>query len=141
MSFYNALILPFVHSVDMLKQIKVDLSHIKPDSVSIRGFDNISKKTLGTITLPIKVGLFILNSHIHVAHGPLNYNLLLGRPWLHAMNVVPSNLHQKITFIYNNMICTLHVDTKTSSCLNFEEEKNQESFDDPPSTSTLLGDD
>lgn len=73
--------------------------------------------------------------------GPLNYNPLLGRPWLLAMHVVPSTLHQKVKFIYNNVMYTLHVDTKPNSCENVEEQQNHESNDDSPSTSTLLGDD
>ena len=61
-----------VCSMDMLKEININLSTIQPDNVPIRGFDNISKITLGIITLPIKVGLVILSAPIHVMFGPLN---------------------------------------------------------------------
>ena len=32
---------------------------------------------------------------------PLAYNLLLGHPWLHDMQVVPSTYHQCIKFLHN----------------------------------------
>lgn len=99
-----------VCSMYILKVINIDLSTIQPTNVPIRGFDNITKNTLDIITLPIKVGLVIMNTPIHVMPRPLNYNLLLGRPWLHEMHVVPSTLHCKVKFIHNNGIYTLHVD-------------------------------
>ena len=67
-------------SMDMLKEINVNPSIIQPDNVLVCVFDNISKSTLGIITLPIKVGSIILNTSIHVMPRPLNYNLLLVRP-------------------------------------------------------------
>ena len=82
-----------VCNMGMLKEINANLSTIQPDNVPIRGFDNISKSALGIITLPIKVGLVILNTPIHVMPRPLNYNILLGRPWLHGMHAIPSTLH------------------------------------------------
>ena len=59
-----------VCSMDMLKEINTDLSTIQPNNVPIHGFDNISKSTFGIITLPIKVGLVILNTPIYVMSGP-----------------------------------------------------------------------
>ena len=93
--------------MDMPKVIKVDLSTIQPNNVPINGFANIYKNTLGTITLPIKVSLVILNTPIRGMLGPLNYNLLLGRPWLHEMHAIPSTLHHKVKFTHNNMMYTL----------------------------------
>ena len=72
----------------------------------------------GIITLHIKLGPFILNTNIHVMYGALNYNLLFGRPQLHAIHVIPSSLHQKVKFIFNNLMYTLHVDTNPNSFLN-----------------------
>ena len=42
-------------------------------------FDNVSTKTIGIISLPIEVGPFILDTHIHVMSRPLNCNIILGK--------------------------------------------------------------
>ena len=104
--------------MEILKEIKAKLTTIQPNNVPIHGFDNTTKRTLGIITLPIKVGLVMLNMPIHVMSRPLNYNLLLGRPWSHTMHAVPSTLHHKVRFIYNNLMYTLHLNDALSPFLN-----------------------
>lgn len=66
--------------INMPKEIKVDLSNIQPDNVHVCGFNNVSKKSLGIITLLIKLGPTILDTPIYVMPRPLNYNLILGIP-------------------------------------------------------------
>ena len=61
----------------MLKYIKANISTTKYDNVPTHYFDSIASNTLGIITLPIKVGLVILDTLIHVMHETLNYNLLM----------------------------------------------------------------
>lgn len=61
----------------------------------------------------------------------------MGRPCLHSMHVIPSTLHKKTNFIYNDVMYSLHEDTKWNRYLNFEE---QQDHDDPP-ISVLLEDD
>lgn len=102
--------------VDLLDKINWDYSSIQPDHLCVRGFDNVLKESLGIVILPIKVGPMTLPTPIHVIPNHLNYNLLLGRPWIHAMNVVPSTLHRTIKFIYNNELHSIKAD---SSPYNF----------------------
>ncbi len=35
------------------------------------------------------------------------YTMLLGRPWIHSANAVPSTLHQKIKYIMDGRIITV----------------------------------
>ncbi|GLJ23982.1 hypothetical protein SUGI_0456270 [Cryptomeria japonica] len=97
--------------------MNVDRSLMEPDSHSIRGFDNVAKTSLGIITLPLTVGPVTLPTPIHVMLGNLTYNLLLGRPWIHSMQAVPSALHRQVKFIYNNKTYTLMGDTNFQACL------------------------
>lgn len=66
------------------------------------------------------MGPVILNTPIHVMPGPLNYNILLGRPRLHTMHVVPSTLHHKVKLIHKKLMYTLHEDDAPNPCLNVE---------------------
>ncbi|GLJ36816.1 hypothetical protein SUGI_0742690 [Cryptomeria japonica] len=107
--------------------MNVDTSLIEPDSHPIRGFDNVAKSSLGIITLPITVGPVTLPIPIHVMSGNLTYNLLLGRPWIHGMQVVPSTLHRQVKFIYNNKTYTLIGDTNFQACLQTSTSKGSSS--------------
>ena len=53
-------------SMEMDIVINADLTTILLDNVPTPGCDNIMKRTMGIITLLIKVGLVILNTPIHV---------------------------------------------------------------------------
>lgn len=41
---------------------------------------------------------------VHVMAITPNYNLLLGRVWLHPIGPIPSNLHQKMKIPWNGRI-------------------------------------
>ena len=46
------------------------------------------------------------------------YTTILGRPWIHAMGVVPSTLHMKIKFLTENGIVMVRGDQQVASqCL------------------------
>lgn len=42
--------------------------------------------------------------------GPLSYNLLFGRPWIHALGVVNYTFHSSIKFVSNNQVVSINVD-------------------------------
>lgn len=65
---------------------------------------------MGTDILSLKVGPITIPTLMHVMSGPLSYNLLLGRPWLHALGVVSSTLHGSLKFVANNQVVTVKVD-------------------------------
>lgn len=85
-----------VCSINLLDKINWDYSFLQPNSLNVCGFDNVNRKSLGTITLPITIGPMTLPAPIHVMPNTLNYNLLLGRLRIHAIKEVPSTLHHTI---------------------------------------------
>lgn len=92
-----------VCSNDLLIKLGMDRSLIQPNALSIHGFDDVGRRPLGIITLPIKVGLIVLPTLIHVILDVLSYNILLGRPCIHAMGGVPSTLHRIVKYTYNKV--------------------------------------
>lgn len=101
-----------VSIINLLDKLGVDRNLIKPTNIVIHFLDNVGRKPLGKITLPIKVGLVTLPTLIHVMLKPLWYNILLGRLWIHAMMRVSSNLHCEMKYENNNKIHTVKVDKK-----------------------------
>ena len=39
-----------------------------------------------------------------------SFNLLLGRPWIHEVGVIPYSLHQKVKFIHEGRIIMIQFD-------------------------------
>ena len=65
-----------------------------PHEVTLSGFDSNKSKTMGHIMVDLKVGPIRGPTRFHVLEEETSYHLLLGRPWIHAHNCVPSTLHQ-----------------------------------------------
>ena len=62
--------------------------------IIIKSYDDAKRSSKGLVVLPIRFGPIekdILFQIVDV--GPLAYNILLGRPWIHDMQVVSSTYH------------------------------------------------
>ena len=60
-----------------------------------------------------------------------NFNLLLGRPWLHGPGFVPSTLHQKIKFLLDGALITINasplkIQHHVQPIINIEHDENDE---------------
>ena len=79
-------------------EMNIDESHIHRHSTVLIGFNGEHKFTLGDITLPV----YAAGVNVHIAFvmldSPLAYNVIIGRPWIHEMRLVPSTFHQVIKF-------------------------------------------
>ncbi|XP_070021680.1 uncharacterized protein [Nicotiana sylvestris] len=69
-----------------------------PKAHTLSGFDNSSIVTKGEITLTTFVEWVVKDTKFQVVEMEMAYNMILGRPWIHEMDVVPSTLHQVINF-------------------------------------------
>ena len=78
-----------------------------PDPITIYGFDNHGQTAKGKIFLEIFIDYSVHSILFHVVNVPPTYNLLLGRPWIHNTNAVPSTLHQCIKWSKGGMITTV----------------------------------
>ena len=62
------------------------------------GFSGEVKQTLGEVLLPVYAEGINQATKFLVVDCPSSYNVILGRPWIHDMGVVPSTLHQLVKF-------------------------------------------
>ncbi|KAF7839558.1 reverse transcriptase [Senna tora] len=75
--------------------------HLMEKSVtSLGGFNGSAVKTMGAVTLNLKVGPFVTANKFYVIDSQPSYHILLGRPWIHSHDVVPSTLHQCVKSNY-----------------------------------------
>ncbi|XP_070008581.1 uncharacterized protein [Nicotiana sylvestris] len=89
-----------------------------PKVHTLSGFDNFSVVTKGEVTLTTFAEGVIKDIKFQVVDMDMTYNMILGRPWIHEMDVVPSTLHQVIKFPSPWGICQICGDQHTSMAIN-----------------------
>jgi len=70
----------------------------------VRAFDGSKREVIGEVELPIQVGPCTFQIVFQVMDILPAYNCLLGRPWIHTAEVVPSTLHQKLKFVIDDKL-------------------------------------
>ncbi|KAJ9147619.1 hypothetical protein P3X46_029756 [Hevea brasiliensis] len=90
-----------------LARLPVDQSDIRQRAMVVRAFNGTRREVLGDIDLPLQIGACTFNVTFQVMNIEPAYTMLLGRPWIHSANAVPSTLHQKIKYIMDGKIITV----------------------------------
>jgi len=94
-------------------------SSLSSSTLQLRAFNDTLSNTMGTTILPLKVGCRSLHILFHAIEGDLQYNILLGRPWIDEMRCIPSTLHQCINFIHERKLTCVKIDSKPFQYCNF----------------------
>ena len=76
--------------------VGLDVETIILSPLTVRVYENTSRKVMRTFKAPCNIGPLETIVEFHVMDFTLNYNLLLGRAWLHPIGAIPSILHQKM---------------------------------------------
>ncbi|XP_075080767.1 uncharacterized protein LOC107807762 [Nicotiana tabacum] len=71
---------------------------IVPKERSLFGFDNSTVITKGNIVLTTFVERVIKDTKFQVIDTDMDYNMILGRSWIHDIDIVPYTLYQVIKF-------------------------------------------
>ncbi|XP_028056932.1 uncharacterized protein LOC114260927 [Camellia sinensis] len=83
---------------DFFRKLGLSEQHLTPAATPLDGFNSQPELLLGRIVLPVMVGTKTLQIEFLVINTPFPYNAILGRPWIHQMEAVPSTYHQLICF-------------------------------------------
>ncbi|KAI3770599.1 hypothetical protein L6452_01739 [Arctium lappa] len=81
-----------------IKAIGIDKSEIVRRSIVLIGFNGDMANTIGEITLLVYAKEINKQTKFNVIDCSSSYNVIMGRPWIHDMKVVPSMYHQTIKF-------------------------------------------
>ncbi|GAA0161204.1 hypothetical protein LIER_17571 [Lithospermum erythrorhizon] len=76
----------------------------------IQGFNQGGEQTLGKVSLHLVIGESKTTSWFHVIDAKVAYNILLGRPWIHSSNTIPSTLYQCLKYCEDGMEKTVKAD-------------------------------
>ncbi|XP_040934483.1 uncharacterized protein [Gossypium hirsutum] len=93
-----------------LNRLPVDSSHMKTCQNIVRAFDGIERKVIWRIEIPLLIDPSTYKVDFLVMDIKPSYNCLLGRPWIHLVEAVPSLLHQKLKFITEGRLVTVNVE-------------------------------
>ncbi|XP_055803488.1 uncharacterized protein LOC129872554 [Solanum dulcamara] len=91
-----------------LKVLGLNMGDIEESRVKVRAFDGAQRSVIGEIHLTLQVGPAEFPVLFQVMDVSSNYNLLLGRPWVHVAKTVPSTLHQCVKFEWGHVEVTIH---------------------------------
>ncbi|XP_070006143.1 uncharacterized protein [Nicotiana sylvestris] len=87
-----------IFPLSTLNKLKVDDERILKNSICVQGLDGGGKDSVGDIVLELTIGPVEFTIEFQVLDVAVSYNLLLGRPWIHATKAVSSTLHQMVNF-------------------------------------------
>ena len=82
----------------------IPLSRLSTTTTTIYGFNAGSSHPLGKIRLRCQIGDLKSEVTCYVIDADTSYNLLLGRPWIHANWIIPSILHQCSKYVGHDAV-------------------------------------
>uniref|UniRef100_A0A2N9G4I2 Integrase catalytic domain-containing protein n=1 Tax=Fagus sylvatica TaxID=28930 RepID=A0A2N9G4I2_FAGSY len=77
-----------------IQTAEISRKKIQGEPMEIKGFGGVGEYTKGHIQLVLKVGPIVALTRFHVVDSVVPYHILLGRPWLHKHQLIPSTYHQ-----------------------------------------------
>ncbi|XP_070057108.1 uncharacterized protein [Nicotiana tomentosiformis] len=93
-----------------LKRLGKGLHEIRAGTMNVKAFDGSQRATIGETNLCLQMVPTWFDVEFQVLDISASYNLLLGRPWIHAVGAVDSTLHQAIKFEWNHQEVIIHRD-------------------------------
>ncbi|XP_070029204.1 uncharacterized protein [Nicotiana sylvestris] len=97
-----------------LQRMDIGSERIRPNNVCVRAFDGIKRDTIGEIDLILTIGPIDFEVTFQVLDMNTSYNFLLGKPWIHAVGVVPSTLHKMVKFEHEDQEIVVHGEDEQS---------------------------
>src|SRR3954447_17645069 len=108
----------------LLLRFKIEKAELEPSDALIRAYDNTKRSVEGTFQAKVKVGPVESMVTVTVLDIPATFAMLLGRPWFHPLGGVPSTLHRKIKFPFEDKIVTICAQEEWDVALLGEAEEN-----------------
>ena len=83
-------------------------SNFGPSTQIVIAYDNTKREVMGTLVIDLLIGTTTFSTLFQVLRISISFNLLLGRPWIHRVVVIPSSLHQQMKFIHDGHLIMVH---------------------------------
>lgn len=80
----------------MLAKIGIYDTDAKPHNMMLTNYEGKVGSTLGAVQVELTVGTDTRSTMFMIMETKANYNMLLGREWIHGVGAIPSSMHQRI---------------------------------------------
>ncbi|GLJ42866.1 hypothetical protein SUGI_0888550 [Cryptomeria japonica] len=99
-------------ALSLIKALGYSKNAVDPKKkITIKDYDEVEHSSKGTVVLPIKMGPVERNTLCQLLDLNLSYNILLGRPWIHNIQEIPSTYHQCVKFHHEGQEITIIADS------------------------------
>ncbi|XP_071921738.1 uncharacterized protein [Coffea arabica] len=102
------------HNKNILVKLGFQKAKLRPSATIVRGFDSAKRESLGEVDLVLEIG----PTQFQVMNFSSAYNILLGRPRIHASGAIPSLLHQILRFVVNDQLITVFAEDDCTMIVN-----------------------
>lgn len=114
-----------LYTYKLMKQLEHPEELFDPSGwIKIKAYDDAGRVSKGMITLPLQVGPVTVETPCQVLDLDIPYNILLGHPWIHSLQAVPSTYHQCLKFPFNSREITIKCDRQPFSYCKLLEGKH-----------------
>ena len=97
-----------MHYVSKLLEVTW-LMRLSQSTTMLKAFDGIKYKPCGIINnLQVELGGKTISIDVEVVDGPLDYIILLGRPWVDAMTTIVSTYFRMVSFPHKGTITVIN---------------------------------
>lgn len=74
----------------------------------VGAFNGATSELVGDIHIDLEIGPYVFHVLFQIMDIKPVYSMLLGRSWIHSVGAIPSLLHQKIKYMIDGKLITIH---------------------------------
>ncbi|XP_027182068.1 uncharacterized protein LOC113780468 [Coffea eugenioides] len=101
-----------IMSVRAMKELEISSDELSQSRLMIQGFNQGGQRAIGLIRLELLIGGLSSSALFHIIEAKTSYNMLLGRPWIHDNEIIPSILHQCFKYYRDGIVKKVVADDK-----------------------------
>ncbi|KAK2422828.1 hypothetical protein QL285_033329 [Trifolium repens] len=114
--------------LSMLPKIGKYDCDLSAHNIVLSNYEGKTGHSRGAIQVDVAVGSIVRPTLFLVVESKANFNLLLGREWIHGVGAVPSTLHQKL-ILWREDGCVENIEADQSFYMSEVDTINQQTFD------------
>ncbi|KAK2436375.1 hypothetical protein QL285_021373 [Trifolium repens] len=114
--------------LSMLPKIGKYDCDLSAHNIVLSNYEGKTGHSRGAIQVDVDVGSIVRPTLFLVVESKANFNLLLGREWIHGVGAVPSTLHQKL-MLWREDGCVENIEADQSFYMSEVDTINQQTFD------------
>ncbi|XP_071909818.1 uncharacterized protein [Coffea arabica] len=102
-----------IMSVCAMKELGISSDELSQSRLMIQGFNQGRQRAIGLIRLELLIGELSSSALFHIIEAKTSYNMLLGRPWIHENEIIPSTMHQCFKYCRDGIVKKVTADDKS----------------------------